>query len=69
MAQSGESLPVIGKALGHQSINATAIYARMSIEQVRDGVMKATRAFLAAGKEKPKRLPATKPREVVARRA
>jgi integrase len=61
MAQSGESLPVIGKALGHQSINATAIYARMSIEPVREGVTKATRALLAAGKKKPKLLPTERP--------
>jgi integrase len=52
MAQSGESLPAIGKALGHQSIDATAIYARMSLEPVREGVSTATRALLAAGKKK-----------------
>ena len=52
MAAGNESLPAIGKALGHQSINATAIYARMSIEPVREGVSTATRALLAAGKKK-----------------
>jgi integrase len=63
MAAGNESLPAIGKALGHQSINATAIYARMSIEPVRDDVTTATRALLAAGKKKPKRLPSVKPQE------
>ena len=52
MANGNESLPAIGKALGHQSINATAIYARMTIEPVREGVTTATRALLAAGKKK-----------------
>lgn len=36
MAASGASLPVIGKALGHQSERSTAIYARLQLDSVRE---------------------------------
>lgn len=47
-ARSGASLPIIGKSLGHQSTEATAIYARIDIESVRESVEKATAAILKA---------------------
>jgi integrase len=37
-AIAGVSLPVIGKSLGHKTTSATAIYARLSLEPVRDAV-------------------------------
>ncbi len=35
MAINGESLPVIGKALGHKDPRSTAIYARLNLESIR----------------------------------
>ena len=46
MAGSGASLPVIGKALGHQSLGATAIYARLQLDPVREAMQRATQAML-----------------------
>jgi integrase len=48
-AIGGSSLPVIGKSLGHTSLAATTIYARLSFDPVRESVEKATAAMLAAG--------------------
>ncbi len=53
---AGTSLPVIGKALGHKSLQATEIYARISLEPVRDAVNQATRAMLRSGKISGKKL-------------
>jgi integrase len=50
MAIRGTSLPIIGKALGHKSPTATAIYSRLTMDPVRHGVDAATAAMLAAGK-------------------
>jgi integrase len=50
MAGAGVSLPIIGKQLGHQSGEATAIYARLSLDPVREAVARATDAMIAAGK-------------------
>ena len=47
-AKTGASLPIIGKSLGHQGTDATAIYARMNMEPVRESVEKATAAILKA---------------------
>jgi integrase len=51
--QSGNtSAPVIGATLGHTSLAATRVYARVEPGAVRDAVTLATRAMLAAGEEK-----------------
>lgn len=48
-AIGGASLAVIGKSLGHKSADATMIYARLSMDPVRQSVNSATAAMLAAG--------------------
>jgi integrase len=47
-AITGASLAIIGKSLGHKSVDATLIYARLSADPVRDSVERATSAILAA---------------------
>ncbi len=47
-AKTGASLPIIGKSLGHHGTGATAIYARMDMNPVRESVDKATAAMLKA---------------------
>ena len=47
-AIGGASLAVIGKSLGHKSADATMIYARLSIDPVRQSVTSATSAMLVA---------------------
>jgi integrase len=47
-AATGASLPIIGKSLGHKSLSATQIYARLNIDPVRAAVDKATDAMLLA---------------------
>jgi len=42
MAASGASLPMIGKALGHSDLRATAIYARLDLAPVRAAMEVAT---------------------------
>lgn len=37
-ALTGASLPIIGKSLGHKSIDATKIYARLQTDPVRDSI-------------------------------
>lgn len=44
-AMQGASLPVIGKSLGHRSNEATTVYARFDIQQVRESVQAATTAI------------------------
>lgn len=46
MAEGGVSLPIIGKALGHKSLQATRIYARLGAGAVRDAVNDATRRMI-----------------------
>lgn len=58
-AAQGASLSVIGKSLGHQSIQATAIYAQLNLDPVRESVMSATRAMIAASKKRGKLLEAS----------
>lgn len=48
-AKTGASLVIIGKSLNHKSQAATAIYARLDLDPVRDSVNTATSAMLAAG--------------------
>lgn len=42
----GSSMNIIGKSLGHKSIQSTAIYARLSLSPVRDSMQKATDEIL-----------------------
>lgn len=42
----GSSMSIIGKSLGHKSIQSTAIYARLSLSPVRDSMQKATDEIL-----------------------
>ena len=49
--QAGSApLPIIGKTLGHQSSDATEIYARLHLDPVRRAINAATGAMLTAGK-------------------
>ena len=49
-ARTGASLAIIGKSLNHKSQQATAIYARLDLDPVRQSVNTATAAmFEAAG--------------------
>lgn len=53
-ARSGASLPLIGKTLGHKSLQATAVYAQIDQDPVKESINKATNAMLsAAGLNKP----------------
>ena len=47
-AKTGASLTIIGKSLNHKSLQATAIYARLDLDPVRESVDRATNAILAA---------------------
>ena len=47
-AATGASLPIIGKSLGHKSLAATQIYARLNVDPVRASVNKATDALMLA---------------------
>ncbi len=49
-AATGASLPIIGKSLGHKSLGATQVYARLNIDPVRESVNRATDALLLAAK-------------------
>ena len=48
-AATGASLPIIGKSLGHSSLQATQIYARLDLDPVRAAVNKAVDAMMLAG--------------------
>jgi integrase len=61
-AAAGISLPIIGKSLGHRTTTATAIYARMNLDPVRESVSAAVTAMMTAGKKKPKRGPKEDPK-------
>ena len=45
-AKTGASLAIIGKSLNHKSLNATAIYARLDLDPVRESVNTATSAMM-----------------------
>lgn len=47
------SLGIIGRTLGHKSLAATQIYARLDLAPVRDAVEDATHAMLEAGHRAP----------------
>lgn len=48
-AIQGASLAIIGAALGHKSQDATRIYARLTVDPVRDAMERASAAIMAAG--------------------
>lgn len=52
-ARTGASLVMIGKTLGHKSQQATAIYARLDIDPVRQAMTTAASAMLEHGGVKP----------------
>ena len=52
-ARNGANSVIIGRSLGHKSQQATAIYARVDIDPVRDSMSKAASAMLSAGDRKP----------------
>lgn len=45
-AATGANSYMIGRSLGHKSIQSTAVYARLNLDPVRDSVEKATQAML-----------------------
>ena len=52
-ARTGASLAIIGKSLGHKSQQATAVYARLDLDPVREAMETATTAMLRAAKQQP----------------
>ena len=51
-AAGGTPLNIIGKSLGHKSLSATAIYARLDLDPVRTSVEKAVAAMMAVARPK-----------------
>jgi integrase len=51
-ALQGTSTAIIGKSLGHKSMQSTAVYERLTLEPVRQSVQNATEALFAAAKKK-----------------
>lgn len=49
-ALQGTSTAIIGKSLGHKSMQSTAVYERLTLEPVRNSVQNATEALFAAAK-------------------
>jgi integrase len=49
MAIGGAGLPIVGKMLGHTQPTTTAVYARLSVDPVRQAAEAATSAMLEAG--------------------
>jgi len=49
-AAAGASLVIIGRSLGHQRVETTAIYARLNLDPVRQSVNVASRALAEAGR-------------------
>ena len=47
-AKTGASLAIIGKSLNHKTHQATAIYARLDLDPVRQSVNTATAAMMEA---------------------
>ena len=47
MAINGCNIVAIGKALGHKNQKTTEIYARMSVDPIRDGMADAVNTMLA----------------------
>lgn len=55
-AETGASLPIIGRSLGHKQVQTTAIYARLSLDPVRAAVEKTATAMLEVGGTQPTNL-------------
>lgn len=53
-AKTGASLAIIGRSLNHKTQQATAIYARLDLDPVRQSINTATKAMLEAAGQKPK---------------
>jgi integrase len=49
MAGQNASLSIIGRALGHRTPQATAVYARLAIDPIREAVEQATTVMLTIG--------------------
>ena len=49
LASAGSSLPNIGKALNHKSLDATKVYARLTLGPVRNAMEEATSAMRRTG--------------------
>jgi integrase len=52
-ARTGASLAIIGKSLGHKRQQATAVYARLDLDPIREAMETATTAMLRAAKQQP----------------
>jgi integrase len=52
-ARTGASLAIIGKSLGHKSQQATAVYARLDLDPIREAMETATAAMLRAARQQP----------------
>lgn len=52
MTIQGASLPIVGKALGHKTSQATSIYARLNLDPVRIAMEKAAEGMLGMRKSK-----------------
>lgn len=52
MAKDGAPILTIAKALGHADLSSTEVYARLSVDPVREAVDKATEAMLGAAEKK-----------------
>ena len=50
-ARAGASLTVIGKSLGHKSLQATQIYSRLDLDPIRSSVEQAVTSMLNAGRK------------------
>lgn len=50
-ARTGASLAIIGKSLGHKSQQATAVYARLDLDPIRDAMETAASAMWRAGNQ------------------
>jgi len=50
-ARTGASLAIIGKSLGHKSQQATAVYARLDLDPIREAMEAATAAMWRAAKQ------------------
>ncbi len=52
-ARTGASLAIIGKSLGHKSQQATAVYARLDLDPIREAMETATAAMIRAARQQP----------------
>ena len=55
-AAQGTSLLIVGKSLGHASMQSTEVYSQLNLDPIRESVTQASRAMLAASKRKPRAL-------------